>query len=325
MDLFMVAIVLVLVLVAVGIAVSDCDLTLAYADKYGQKLANLHGKVIWITGASSGIGAATAEKAAQLGARIVLSARSRDKLEEVHKRCLEVARYHGRKEEDFLVLPMDVTKLETHADCLQAVLDRFGKLDIMFHNAGQSQRANWEKIDIQVDKDMFDLNVFSIVNLTRLIIPHFLSNGGGAIAVMSSAAGKAGAPFSGTYTATKHALHGYFESLRSEKLGSGINITMICPGPVVSNLLRVAATENAGEKFNEDWAPSANRMPTERCAHLSLVAVAHGLSEVWISPRPILQMLYASQYLPAISKTMMRLIGTKGFQKMRDSRVTVKS
>ena len=77
----------------------------------------------------------------------------------------------------------------------------------MFHNAGQSQRANWEKIDIQVDKDMFDLNVFSIVNLTRIVIPHFVSNGGGAIAVMSSAAGKAGAPFSGTYTATKHALH----------------------------------------------------------------------------------------------------------------------
>ena len=77
----------------------------------------------------------------------------------------------------------------------------------MFHNAGQSQRAKWEKIDIQVDKDMFDLNVFSVVNLTRLVLPHLVANGGGAIAVVSSAAGKAGAPFSGTYTGSKHALH----------------------------------------------------------------------------------------------------------------------
>ena len=70
-------------------------------------------------------------------------------------------------------------------------------------------RLVWSELlpDLQVDKDMFELNVFSIVPLTRLIIPHFISNGGGALAVMSSAAGKAGAPFSGTYTATKHALH----------------------------------------------------------------------------------------------------------------------
>ena len=71
------------------------------------------------------------------------------------------------------------------------------------------------------------------------------------------------------------------------------------------------------QQHGEGWAPSAHRMATERCAHLSLVAVAHGLAEVWVSPRPVLQMLYANQYLPAVSKAVLRLIGTKGLQKMR--------
>ena len=203
MDSLLLAFVLLLVLIAVGIFVSDCDLTLAYADKCGNKLANLRGKVIWITGASSGIGAATAVEAAQLGARVVLSARSRDKLQEIQRRCLEAGRRHGRTEEDILVLPMDVTELETHVGRYNEMVRRLGKLDIMFHNAGQSQRANWERIDLQVDRDMFELNVFSVVHLTRVILPQMISNGGGAIAVMSSAAGKVGTPFSGTYTATK--------------------------------------------------------------------------------------------------------------------------
>ena len=142
----------------------------------------------------------------------------------------------------------------------------------MIHNAGQSQRARWEHIDLAVDKSMFDLNVFSLVSLSRCIIPIFMEQGGGAFAVMSSVAGKVGVPFSGTYTGSKHATHvsivhraaiiignskadindtcelqGYFESLRTEKLGTGIQVTMLCPGPTFSNLLQVAATENPGK------------------------------------------------------------------------------
>ena len=81
------------------------------------------------------------------------------------------------------------------------------QLDIMIHNAGQSQRARWEHTDIKVDRDIFDINVFSVVNLTRLILPHFLRRGEGTFAVVTSSAGKVGAPFSGSYTGFKHALH----------------------------------------------------------------------------------------------------------------------
>ena len=160
----------------------------------------------------------------------------------------EAGRHLKLKDEDVLVLPMDVTKFESHQDCLETVLSHFGKvysntlykyevigircianfrainytlyfsclrhlsfinllqLDILLHNAGRSQRANWEKIDIAVDKEVFDLNVFSAIHLTRIAIPHFTSCGAGSIAVMSSAAGKLGVPLSGTYTGSKHAL-----------------------------------------------------------------------------------------------------------------------
>ena len=124
-----------------------------------------------------------------------------------------------------------------------------------------------------------------------------LSNKSGSIAVTSSTAGKAGVPFSGTYTGSKHAIHGYFESLRTEKVsqalnvqnstetfqvGSGVEICLLCPGPTFSDLLEVAATENPGEKFGESMRSSDKRMTSERCAELSLIAIVNKLPESWI-------------------------------------------
>jgi dehydrogenase/reductase SDR family protein 7 len=139
----------------------------------------------------------------------------------------------------------------------QKVLAEFGKLDILINTAGRSQRARWEHTDIQVDQDLFNLNVFSVVSLTRTVLPHMLENKSGTVAVMSSSAGKAGSPFSGTYTGSKHAVHGYFESLRSEKVWTGLEVCMLCPGPTFSNLLAVVSTEKLGEKFGESMNATA--------------------------------------------------------------------
>ena len=103
---------------------------------------------------------------------------------------------------------------------------------------------------------MFNLNVFSVVNLTRTVLAHMMANRSGVVSVMSSAAGKTGTPFSGTYTGSKHAINGYFESLRTEKIGSGVSVCLLCPGPTFSDLLSVAATENPGEQFGEVMSAS---------------------------------------------------------------------
>jgi len=317
--LFVLFLIIYLILLLL-ILVSDGDLSLIFWDKFGKKLDDLKGQVVWVTGASSGIGAAIAIEAAKHGAKLVISARSEDKLRTIKQRCIDVGRYHGLVDKDILVLPMDMTKFDSHQKCVEKVLHHFEKISIVIHNAGRSQRARWEHTDIQVDKDLFDLNVFGPVHLSRLIIPHFMERAGGQFAIVSSAAGKAGVPFSGSYTGSKHAINGYFNSLRTEKVGTGIKITILCPGPVFSDLLRSASTENAGEAMNSSMSSTDRRMTAERCAHLSLVAITHQLEEAWMSLFPVVPLMYFNQYFPTISFRLMSWIGPRFLLKVRDSR-----
>ncbi|XP_023334248.1 dehydrogenase/reductase SDR family member 7-like isoform X2 [Eurytemora carolleeae] len=255
----------------------DCDITTWFYEKTGTNLHLFYSnKVVWVTGSSTGIGAALAVQAAKYGAKLVLTARQEPLLNEVRTKCIAA----GAAEENILVLPLDLCEFSKHKEAFDTVLNKFGRLDVMIHNAGRSQRARWEHIDLEVDRSMFDLNVFSVINLTRVILPHMLTAKQGMIGIMSSPAGKSGVPFSGTYTGSKHALHGYFESLRNEKVGSGIDITMLCPGPTFSNLLQVAATEKFGERFGESMKPGDKRMTAERCAELSLIAVANKIKHL---------------------------------------------
>ena len=124
----------------------------------------------------------------------------------------------GATADNILVLQMDMCDFDSHQTCFEEVLKKFGRLDILINNAGRSQRGRWEHINMEVDMDLFRLNVFSVINLTRVVLPHMLNNKCGKVAVTSSTAGKGGVPFSGTYTGSKHAIHGYFESLRTEKV-----------------------------------------------------------------------------------------------------------
>lgn len=110
-------------------------------------------------------------------------------------------------ENDILIVPMDITKIHTHQECLNRVLAHFGTLDILVNNAGRSQRAIWQDIELEVDRQMFELNVFGPVSLTRLAVKYFLQKGTGHVAVTSSIAGVIPAPYSASYTGTKHAIN----------------------------------------------------------------------------------------------------------------------
>lgn len=102
---------------------------------------------------------------------------------------------------------MDLIDFQTHEKCFEQAVDHFGGVDVLFNNAGRSQRANFDDIDLSVDEQMFSLNVFAVINMSRIALKHFNKKGRGHIAVTSSMAGIIGLPFSATYTATKHALH----------------------------------------------------------------------------------------------------------------------
>ncbi|XP_033221333.1 dehydrogenase/reductase SDR family member 7-like [Belonocnema kinseyi] len=300
----------------------DCDMLLALKEKFGKPADSLAGKVIWIIGASSGIGEHTAYELANAGCKLVLSARRDDLLQKVKENCLADNKKNVT-EKDILVLSFNIRDSDLHQKMFDKVLSEFGKLDILVHNAGRSQRAIWENIDLKVDRDAFDLNVFSLINLSRVVLKYFLAQGGGHFAINSSLAGILGAPFSGSYTGSKHALHGYFESLRTEKFGKNIAITMICPGPIQTDFLRESFTEKAGEKFGEETQVSAKKMSSKRCAELISIALANQLNEVWISFYPALLFAYLKFY-PNLNMIILHLLGPRFIQKIRDSKVTVK-
>ncbi|XP_050033534.2 dehydrogenase/reductase SDR family member 7-like [Dermacentor andersoni] len=261
---------------------ADADLMLLFKSKFGRSIVTLRGKVIWITGSSSGIGEYLAYELAKVGSRLVLSGTNLESLELEKNNCLEFGKDEGT---EVVVLPFSICNFSTHSEQLQKVLDHFVKLDVLVNNAGRSQRANFEEIPVEIDKEMFDCNTFGAISLTRCAVKYFKEKGVQArVVVTSSTAGKLGAPFSATYTGSKHALQGYYECLRLEGvILGGLDVTVTYPGPVFSRIRERAFTATPGKLYNMKDTPKSRLMPIERCAQLIAVAIANNMDEVWIS------------------------------------------
>ena len=186
----------------------DCDLMTFLYSKYGCKPEQaLKGKVIWISGACSGIGEQLAYDLAAIGAKLVLSGHL-DTLNDIKDKCLKLSQ--GKLEsKDILALPpFDIREYQLHKETVQTVVSYFDRVDILINNIGRSQRATFQEITISEDKEIFDINVFGQISLSRSLMNQFVKQGFGHFVVTSSVAGKFGAPFSASYTASKHALAG---------------------------------------------------------------------------------------------------------------------
>ncbi|CAG7815516.1 unnamed protein product [Allacma fusca] len=288
---------------------ADSDIVTYLYARYGkQPETEFKNKVVWITGASSGIGEAIAKNLVKVGAKVVLSARRKEELERVKQECLTSSK---AKESDILVLPLDVTNFESHESALKTVLDKFGKLDIFISNAGQGQgQDNFVEMEMVQDRHIFELNVFSVVNMNRLVVKYFLKNGGGHVAVVSSVAGRFPGPSGSSYTASKHALHGYFNSLRMETYGKKIDVTLICPGPVATPIFEKGVTKTPG-KLSTIKLDGVPMMTPERCAHLALVSMANKLNESWIARLPIIPFSYLVTYFPLVSEPINKMIASR--------------
>ncbi|XP_069116277.1 dehydrogenase/reductase SDR family member 7-like [Argopecten irradians] len=303
------------VVAIVMILLGDADIILQIKEKFGKSVKCLAGQVVWITGASSGIGEELAYELARAGCRLVLSARRTNELERVKKECM----LRGSiKEEDILVLKLDSIDFTSHKTAVDKVFKHFKHIDILVNNAGRSQRAMWLKTSLQVDRDMLELNVLGVLSLSKLVLPYMEKRGSGHIVNISSVAGKLGAPMSGSYTGAKHAVQGWFDALRVEIGDKNIHVTNVCPGPVFSNILAVAFTEKEGEEFKGEMNPNEKRMKTDRCAYLIGVAIANKMWEVWITKNPVLFLCYANQYTPNLSKWISGKLGLKAIQKLRE-------
>ncbi|KAD4584080.1 hypothetical protein E3N88_21681 [Mikania micrantha] len=263
------------------------------------KRESFQDKVVWITGASRGIGEVLAKQLAALGAKIIISARNEPELERVKKQI------SGKHVE---ILPLDLSSGE---DAISNVVERavslFGGagVDYVIHNAA-FERPKSTALDVPESslKATLDVNVVGPISLTRLLLPHMLKRGRGHFVVMSSAAGKAPAPGQAVYSASKFALNGYFHSLRSELYLKGIKVTVVCPGPIETS--NAPDTSTSGQRGVRE-----KRVSSERCAELTLVAASHGLKEAWISYQPVLAVMYLVQYMPSVGFWLMDKIGAK--------------
>ncbi|KAK4403798.1 Dehydrogenase/reductase SDR family member 7 [Sesamum angolense] len=273
------------------------DLTLL--SKKHVKRDEIEDKVIWITGASRGIGEVLAKQLAQLGAKLIISARNEVELQRVKK---QLTGKHAPDE--VMILPLDLTWGEEYlGEAVQKAESFFGGagVDYMFHNAA-FERPKSMALDVPEEslKATFDVNVLGPISLTKLLLPHMLKRGRGHFVVMSSAAGKAPAPGQAVYSASKFAVNGYFHTLRSELCRRGIKVTIVCPGPVKTSA-STSEQKGSGEK----------RVSAERCAELTIIAASHGLKEAWISYQPVLAVLYLVQYMPTVGYWLMDKIGEK--------------
>ncbi len=236
-------------------------------------------KTAWVIGASSGIGEEIAKQLAEKGCRVILSSRNVDTLNEV-KKSLNNSVQH-------IVYPLDLEKAAHNIQQISNDLLQFGTIDYLFNNGGMSQRATVEETEIEVDKRIMEINYFGNIALTKSILPIFKKQGYGHILVVSSIAGKFGFFLRSAYSASKHALHGYYESLRLEEEENNIRVTIVCPGKINTPISNNAITGN-GEKHGVMDHNQETGMPVEICVKRILSSVNKNRFEVLIGGTEIL-------------------------------------
>jgi dehydrogenase/reductase SDR family protein 7B len=254
-------------------------------------------KVVWITGASSGIGEALAKSFAASGAKLVLSARRITELERV-KKIIQLP------EERVLILPLDLSDTSNTNALTQQVLNKFGRIDVLVNNGGISQRSLTKDAPLEIDRKIMEVNFFGTVAITKSVLPHFLKQQSGQIIVISSISGKFGFYFRSAYSASKHALHGFFESLRMEVDKDNIKVLMVCPGKIRTNISVNAVTAN-GEKHNKMDAGTAEGLSAEQCAAKILQGVEKGKEELFIGGKE-LRAIWLKRFFPALFSKLIK-------------------
>lgn len=254
-------------------------------------------KVVWITGASSGIGKALAIELSKQDALLILSARNEKSLKEVQELCLDSSKVH--------ILPLDLEKYQMINSKVDRALTFFGRIDVLVNNGGISQRSFAKDTQVEVDKRIMDINFLGTVALTKAVLPHFLQNQSGQFVVTTSIVGKIGTPLRSSYAASKHALHGFFDSLRAEVFKDNISITLICPGFVTTNISKNALTGDGSPQDKMDRA-TAGGIDPERFAKLMAKAIQNKREEVYISGAKEKLGVYVKRWIPRLFSVMVR-------------------
>ena len=200
-------------------------------------------QVIWITGASSGIGAELAKQYSKQGKLLILSARRDAELKAVKNSC--------DYPENIKILPLDLKDFDSMEKHVKKAITFFGSIDLLINNGGVSQRSLIAETNFHVYQELININYLGTVALTKALLPHFIEKGKGIFAFVASVIGKFGSPYRSGYCGAKHALHGFFDVLRMEHQKDNVDVTLICPG-FVQTQVTVNALTGTGERLNHD-------------------------------------------------------------------------
>lgn len=253
-------------------------------------MEKIDGKIIWITGASSGIGEALVYALDRKNCKLIISSRKKQALERVKANCAH--------QENVAVIPLDLIKMAELPDKAEQAFKAFGTIDILINNAGISQRSTIAATDMNVYQQLIDINYLGTVALSKAVLPYFVENQSGHFVTVSSVMGKFAGPLRSGYCGAKHALHGFFDVLRLEHEQDGIGVTMICPGYVQTNIDKNALTADGSPQGTHDLE-NQNGLAVALFTKKMIRAVERKKYEAYMGGREVLG-VYVKRWFPRL-------------------------
>lgn len=262
------------------------------------------GKVVWITGASSGIGEELAYQLAAQQARLILSARRIDELERVQQKC-------RLSTPDVAILPLDLALNDTLPAKAKEAEAIFGRIDMLVNNGGISQRDRMMNTIPDAESRIMQLNFTSVITLTRAVLPGMMARGEGRIVLMSSVAGKIGVPNRTTYCASKHAIIGYFDALRAELAidKHPIHIHIMIGGYIKTNI-SLNAVKGDGTSQGVMDPGQANGLPVDVAVRKLLSGIKRDNAEIYIGGKELLMVSIRNSF-PWLYRFLITRVATK--------------
>ncbi len=247
------------------------------------------GKVIWITGASSGIGEALVYKLATSSEMLIISSNDSPGLEKVKEKC-------GKDSHRVICVPFDLARTDSINNLVNEQIGKTGRIDYLINIGGVSQRARIEETPLWLDRKIFEINYFGTIALTKAVLPYMISRRSGHIVATSSITGRFGFPLRSAYSASKQALHGFFETLFLENKGNNINTSVIIPGRVRTNI-SYHALDGQGKEHGRMDDGQAGGLPPEKAAEIIINGIKKNKREILIGGRE-LTLLYVRRLCP---------------------------
>jgi len=249
------------------------------------------GKVAWITGASSGIGEALVHVFAEKGAVVIASSRNLASLEQVKNSCAD-------KSDMVHCVPLDLSETSENDKKVKEQIDKFGKIDYLLNVGGVSQRSMIDETPMWLDRKIFEINYFGTVALTKAVLPYMIKQRSGHVLATSSISGRFGFPLRSAYSASKQALHGFFETLYLENKRFNIRSSVIIPGRVRTSI-SIHALDSEGKEHGKLDDGQANGISPEKAAEIIVKGIMRNKREILVGKKELV-LLFIRRYFPSL-------------------------